>query len=171
MAGAADRDIILDDVTIFRMVMTASTMKPSSCCGCGELLNSTRVAEAAEVPKDEAQNQTAESVVVGLRRAGRRSALRAAEAFQLDAALSRWPPVSCVSAGKRRGTGFSCVRRGNITCRWRAQFPQLVSHQVLGKWLYISQTHGEFESVAMDMARLAHRRDPRLGVESKVRMR
>jgi hypothetical protein len=31
--------------------------------------------------------------------------------------------------------------------------------------------HGEFESVAMDMARLAHRRDPRLGVESKVKMR
>ena len=51
------------------------------------------------------------------------------------------------------------------------QFPQLVSHKVLGKWLYISQTHPEFESIALDLARLACKRDPRLGVESKARMR
>jgi hypothetical protein len=51
------------------------------------------------------------------------------------------------------------------------QFPQLVSHKVLGKWLYISQSHPEFESVALDLARLARKRDPRLGVESKAKMR
>jgi hypothetical protein len=51
------------------------------------------------------------------------------------------------------------------------QFPQLVSHKVLGKWLYISQTHPEFESVALDLAQLVRKRDPRLGVESKARMR
>jgi hypothetical protein len=41
----------------------------------------------------------------------------------------------------------------------------------LGKWLYLSQAHPEFESVAVDLAALALKRDPRLGVESKVRMR
>ena len=51
------------------------------------------------------------------------------------------------------------------------QFPQLVSHPVLGKWLYLSQTHPEFESVATELAFLARKRDPRLGVESKVRAR
>jgi hypothetical protein len=51
------------------------------------------------------------------------------------------------------------------------QFPQLVSHKVLGKWLYISQSHPEFESVAADLAAMARKRDPRLGVESKARMR
>ena len=51
------------------------------------------------------------------------------------------------------------------------QFPQLVSHDVLGKWLYISQAHTEFESVAAEVAELTRKRDPRLGVESKARMR
>jgi len=51
------------------------------------------------------------------------------------------------------------------------QYPQLVSHEVLGKWLYISQAHPEFESVAVDLAMMVRRRDPRLGVESKARMR
>jgi hypothetical protein len=47
----------------------------------------------------------------------------------------------------------------------------LVSHEVFEKWLYISQSHPEFESVAIDLAVLARKRDPRLGVESKSRMR
>ena len=51
------------------------------------------------------------------------------------------------------------------------QFPQLVSHPVLGKWLYLSQTHPEFESVATELAILARKRDPRLGVESNARAR
>jgi hypothetical protein len=51
------------------------------------------------------------------------------------------------------------------------QFPQLVSHQVLGKWLYLSQGHPEFESAALELAQLARKRDPRLGVESNLRTR
>ena len=46
------------------------------------------------------------------------------------------------------------------------EFPQLVSHKVLGKWLYISQNHPEFETVATEMVELAKRRDTRLGVAS-----
>jgi hypothetical protein len=51
----------------------------------------------------------------------------------------------------------------------RAEFPALAPHKVLGKWLYISQLHPEFESVATGLVDLARRRDPRLGVETGVR--
>jgi hypothetical protein len=61
---------------------------------------------------------------------------------------------------------------GMMVCTWRehhatlqAEFPQLTSHPVLGKWLYISQTHPEFESVAPELVALAGKRDPRLGIE------
>jgi hypothetical protein len=50
----------------------------------------------------------------------------------------------------------------------RAEFPALASHPVLGKWLYISQLHPEFESVATGLAELARQRDPRLGVETGI---
>ena len=47
-----------------------------------------------------------------------------------------------------------------------AQYPQLQSHKVLGKWLYISQGHSDFESVAQDLVLLSKRRDPRIGIET-----
>jgi hypothetical protein len=43
-------------------------------------------------------------------------------------------------------------------------FPALAPHPVLGKWLYVSQTHPEFETVAHEMVALARERDPRMGV-------
>jgi hypothetical protein len=51
----------------------------------------------------------------------------------------------------------------------RAEFPALEPHRVLGKWLYISQLHPEFEDVATGLVELAQRRDPRLGVETGTR--
>jgi hypothetical protein len=51
----------------------------------------------------------------------------------------------------------------------RAEFPALGPHRVLGKWLYISQLHPEFEGVATGLVELARRRDPRLGVETGTR--
>jgi hypothetical protein len=47
----------------------------------------------------------------------------------------------------------------------QVEFPQLTSHPVLGKWLYVSQRHAEFESVTPELVALAARRDPRLGIE------
>jgi hypothetical protein len=49
--------------------------------------------------------------------------------------------------------------------------PQLTVHPVLGKWLYISQTHRAFEGVALEVTEMARRRDPLLGVEPKTRKR
>jgi hypothetical protein len=53
----------------------------------------------------------------------------------------------------------------------QADFSQLTSHSVLGKWLYLSQSHVDFESVAPELVILAKRRDPRLGVETGTRKR
>ena len=49
------------------------------------------------------------------------------------------------------------------------EYPVLRSHPILGKWLYVSQTVGEFEDVAHRIAGRATRGDPRIGVESKPR--
>lgn len=48
-----------------------------------------------------------------------------------------------------------------------AQFPELISHSILGKWLYLSAKKEEFEESAESLARLVYRRDPRIGVFPK----
>jgi len=50
-----------------------------------------------------------------------------------------------------------------------AEFPALRSHSVLGKWLYVSQAHPDFEDTANKITDLVIRADQRLGVESKPR--
>jgi hypothetical protein len=51
------------------------------------------------------------------------------------------------------------------------EYPQLASHPVLGKWLYLSRLNAEFESLATELAELARRRDGRLGVEPQRKKR
>ncbi len=51
------------------------------------------------------------------------------------------------------------------------EYPQLVSHPVLGKWLYLSRSNPEFEGIATELAMLAYKRDKRLGVEPQRRKR
>jgi hypothetical protein len=53
----------------------------------------------------------------------------------------------------------------------QADFSQLIPHSVLGKWLYLSQFHPDFESVAPELIMLAKKRDRRLGVEAEKRKR
>lgn len=53
----------------------------------------------------------------------------------------------------------------------QADFPQLTPHAVLGKWLYLSQLHPDFESVVPELVALARKRDLRLGVEPERRRR
>jgi hypothetical protein len=48
-------------------------------------------------------------------------------------------------------------------------FPALSPHPVLGKWLYLPQSHEDFESVAQELTELARSGDIRLGVEPKER--
>lgn len=91
--------------------------------------------------------------------------------FSFDAAYLDGRLYLAVAAGKEPWNGLLvCTSREHHTAI-RKQFPQLVSHKVLGKWLYLSLSHPEFESIAFALAGMACKRDPRLGVESKPRKR
>lgn len=52
----------------------------------------------------------------------------------------------------------------------RKEFPGLLPHPVLGKWLYLPARHEDFESAARDIARLIARGDKRLGIEPKIKL-
>jgi hypothetical protein len=91
--------------------------------------------------------------------------------FSFDAAYLDGRLYLAVAGGKEPWNGMMVCTSREHHASIRGQFPQLVSHKVLGKWLYLSQSHPEFESVAVELAVMARKRDPRLGVESKVRMR
>lgn len=91
--------------------------------------------------------------------------------FSFDAAHLDNRLYLAVAGGKEPWNGLLVCTSREYHASIRKQFPQLVPHKVLGKWLYISQAHEEFESVALDLAALARKRDPRLGIESKARMR
>lgn len=62
--------------------------------------------------------------------------------------------------------------RGVLVCTDRtrhaallADFPTLLPHPILPKWLYLPESVTSFESDAMRLVALARRRDPRLGIE------
>ena len=63
--------------------------------------------------------------------------------------------------------------RGVLVCTDRQnqaslikEFPSLVPHPVVTKWLYLPETADDFESAAQLLVRLVGRRDQRIGVES-----
>jgi hypothetical protein len=91
--------------------------------------------------------------------------------FSFDAAYLDGRLYLAVAGGKEPWNGMMVCTSREHHASIRSQFPQLVSHEVLGKWLYLSQSHPEFEPVAVELAAMARKRDPRLGVESKARMR
>lgn len=95
----------------------------------------------------------------------RRYALR--KLFSFDAAYLDGKLYLAVSDGKEPWNGLLVCTSHEHHDAMRAEFPQLVSHQVLGKWLYLSQSYSAFESTASDLVALALRRDARLGVESR----
>ena len=68
--------------------------------------------------------------------------------------------------------------RGVLVCTERihhealiAEFPDLSPHPVLPKWLYLAESADRFEPVAERLVALAKRRDPRLGVLSRLKKR
>jgi hypothetical protein len=46
-------------------------------------------------------------------------------------------------------------------------FPALKPHDILGKWLFLPETHEDFETAATDIVDAVSREDPRIGVEPK----
>jgi len=52
-----------------------------------------------------------------------------------------------------------------------AEFPALAPHEILPKWLYLSEAEDCFEPVAEKLVALAKRRDARIGIAGKTRSR
>ena len=52
-----------------------------------------------------------------------------------------------------------------------AEFPALAQHPVLPKWLYLPESHRDFERLAGRLIALSRRRDPRIGVLPKPKRR
>ena len=61
-----------------------------------------------------------------------------------------------------------CTSRGHHSSLME-EYPALTPHPVLGKWLYVSQAHADFEEVAGLIADRAVRADRRMGVCSRLK--
>jgi hypothetical protein len=59
------------------------------------------------------------------------------------------------------------VHHPSLTHEW----PNLIPHPVLGKWLYLSQSELEFEEVVLSIVHAMMKRDPRFGIEPGTRRR
>jgi len=53
----------------------------------------------------------------------------------------------------------------------RKAFKGVIQHPVLKKWLYLSETYEDFESVASDIVEAIRMNDQRFGVEPKERVK
>jgi hypothetical protein len=89
--------------------------------------------------------------------------------FSFDAAYLDGRLYLAAAGGKEPWNGLMVCTAREHHESIQSQYPQLVSHEVLGKWLYLSQTHPDFERIAIELAGMARKRDPRLGVDAKPR--
>jgi hypothetical protein len=46
----------------------------------------------------------------------------------------------------------------------QAEFPSLISHPVLGKWLFLKANEADFENTALGLSELVLKNDPRMGI-------
>jgi hypothetical protein len=87
--------------------------------------------------------------------------------FSFDAAYLDGRLYLALANGKEPWNGLLVCTAHEHHAAITGEFPQLASHEVLGKWLYLSVSHPEFESVATELVAMARKRDSRLGVESQ----
>jgi hypothetical protein len=89
-----------------------------------------------------------------------------AKAVYLDGKI-----VLCFSTGEEPWRGLLVPTDPSRHDALRAEFPALIVHSVLGKWLYLPESADAFERTATALVQLVRRRDPRLGVVPKPRKR
>lgn len=77
----------------------------------------------------------------------------------------------CVATKVDPWSGLLCATSREHHTSLQAQFPSLVPHAVLGKWLYLSDTHDRFETDAESLLELMDRGDRRLGVVPQPKKR
>jgi hypothetical protein len=89
--------------------------------------------------------------------------------FSFQAAYLDGRLYLAVADGKEPWNGLLVCASHDRQAAILEEFGQLAPHRVLGKWLYLSQSHPEFETVARELANLAAKRDSRFGVEPQER--
>lgn len=85
-----------------------------------------------------------------------------AKAVYLDGKM-----VLCCSSGEEPWNGVLVCTGREHHAALQAEFPALVEHPILGKWLYLSEENAQFERLAGRLARLVKGRDPRIGIVPK----
>ncbi|MBI2512871.1 MAG: hypothetical protein HYV96_12905 [Opitutae bacterium] len=93
-------------------------------------------------------------------------AMFGAKAVYLDGKI-----VLCCSTGEEPWCGVLVPTDRAHHDALRAEFPALVVHSVLGKWLYLPESADAFERTATALVGLIRRRDPRIGVVPKSKKR
>jgi hypothetical protein len=77
----------------------------------------------------------------------------------------------CFSAGEEPWHGMLvCTDRSHHESL-TGEFPALVPHPVLPKWLYLSDSTDAFDRLAERLVAMARKRDPRIGVCAQARRR
>lgn len=93
-------------------------------------------------------------------------AMFGAKAVYLDGKI-----VLCCSTGEEPWRGVLLPTDREHHDSLRGDFPALVVHSILGKWLYLPESADAFERTATALVGLIRRRDPRLGVIPKPKKR
>jgi len=75
----------------------------------------------------------------------------------------------CFTAGEEPWHGVLVCTEREHHAALLAEFPSLVPHPILPKWLYLSDSMDAFEGVAERLVSAARRRDPRIGVLPRPR--
>ena len=87
-----------------------------------------------------------------------------AKAAYLDGRL-----MLCFCTGEEPWQGVLVCTEHEHHAALQADFPELLPHPILPKWLYLRETADAFEKIAERLVLLARQRDPRLGITPKPR--
>ena len=82
-----------------------------------------------------------------------------AKAAYLDGRL-----VLCFCAGEEPWRGLLVCTERDHHDALRKEFPSLLPHPILPKWLYLPESRDDFERTGARLVRHARSRDPRLGI-------
>lgn len=91
--------------------------------------------------------------------------------FGCEAAYLNGRLMIVLAAGEEPWNGILIATAREHHASLQASWNALASHTVLGKWLYLSQNHAAFESIATAIVTRICHGDPRIGVEPKPRKR
>jgi hypothetical protein len=79
--------------------------------------------------------------------------------------------VLVLAAGEEPWNGLLVCTSREFHSALIRDYPGLQRHPVLGKWLYLTQAHDNFEEIARQLVQQIVKEDPRIGVEPGVRRR